>query len=211
MKLTVLGGTGRIGRLVAEQALAEGHDLTLLVRDPLKLGPIAEQVRVVAGLVSDPAAVRDAVAGADAVITALGPDGNTADQVVALRDGMRTLIEAMRDTGARRIVNLSGAAVDAPGDHKPIVDRLASRVVRLVSGHVVAAKQAEFDELLASDLEWVAVRPPLVTDGPHTGRYRSGLDVLHPGARISRADIADFMLAQATEPTYLRAAPFVCY
>jgi putative NADH-flavin reductase len=67
--------------------------------------------------------------------------------------------------------------------------------VRLVSRHVVAAKQAEFDELLASPLEWVAVRPPLVTDGPHTGRYRAGLDVLHPGARISRADIADFMLA----------------
>jgi putative NADH-flavin reductase len=211
MKLTVLGGTGRIGRLIVEQSLAAGHDVTLLVRDPLKLGPIAERVRSVPGSVSDPTAVRDGIAGADAVISALGPDGNTVDQVVALRDGMRLVIGALHDTGVRRIVNLSGAAVDAPGDHKPVVDRLASRIVRLVSGHVVAAKQAEFDELLASGLEWVAVRPPLVTDGPHTGRYRAGLDVLHPGARISRADIADFMLAQASEPTFAQAAPFICY
>ena len=211
MKLTVLGGTGRIGRLVVDQALAAGFDVTVVVRDPLKLGPFAERVQVIRGSVSDPAAVRDGVAGADAVISALGPDGNTADQVVGLRDGMRTLIEAMRDIGVRSIVNLSGAAIDAPGDHKPIVDRFASRIVRLVSGRVVAAKQAEFDELLRSDLEWVAVRPPLVTDGPHTGRYRAGLDVLHPGARISRADIADFMLAQAAEPTFPQAAPFVCY
>lgn len=211
MKLTVLGGTGRIGRLIVEQALAAGHDVTVLLRDPHKLGPIAERVQVIRGSVSDPAAVRVAVAGADAVISALGPDGNTADQVMALRDGMRTLIGAMRDAGVPRIVNLSGAAVDAPGDHKPVIDRLASRIVRLVSGHVVAAKQAEFDELLSSGLEWIAVRPPLVTDGPRTGRYRAGLDVLHPGARIARADIADFMLAQVAEPTFAGRAPFICY
>jgi len=211
MRLTVLGATGRIGRLVVEQALAAGHDVAVLVRDPQKLGPIAERVRIVAGSASDPGAVRDAVSGAEAVISALGPDGNTDDQVIALRDGMRTVIQTMLDAGARRIINLSGAAVDAPGDHKPVVDRLASRIVRLVSGHVVAAKQAEFDELQVSGLEWVAVRPPLVTDGPHTGRYRAGLDVLHPGARISRADIADFMLAQASEPTFAQAAPFICY
>ena len=211
MKLAVLGGTGRIGRLIVEQALAAGHDVTVLLRDPQKLGPIAERVRVIRGSVSDPAAVRAGAAGADAVISALGPDGNTADQVIALRDGMRTLIGAMRDAGVPRIVNLSGAAVDAPGDHKPMIDRLASRIVRLVSGHVVAAKQAEFDELLASGLEWIAVRPPLVTDGPRTGRYRAGLDVLHPGARIARADIADFMLAQVSEPTFPGRAPFICY
>ena len=211
MQLTVLGGTGRIGRLIVEQALAAGHDVTVLVRDPRKLGPIAGRVRVVRGSVSDAAAVGEAVAGADAVISALGPDGNAADQVVKLRDGMRIVIGAMRGSGVRRIVNLSGAAIDAPGDRKPTLDRFASRIVRLVSGHVVAAKQAEFDELVASGLEWVAVRPPLVTNGPHIGRYRSGPNVLHPGARISRSDIADFMLAQAVEPTFAQAAPFVCY
>jgi len=211
MQVTVLGGTGRIGRLVVDQALAKGHQVTLLVRDPRKLGPTGERVRVVSGQITDAAAVSSAIEGADVVISALGPDGNHADQVTILRDGMRTVIGAMREQGVRRVVNLSGAAVDVPGDHKPMIDRFASRIVRLVSRHVVAAKQAEFDELVGSPLEWVAVRPPLVTDGPYTGRYRTGVDVLRPGARISRADIADFMLAQAVEPSFARRAPFICY
>ena len=211
MQLTVLGGTGRIGRLIVEQALAVGHGVTVLVRDRQTLGPIGERVRVVAGRVTDVTAVAQAIEGTNAVISALGPDGNRADQVVILRDGMRSVIRAMHDNDVQRIVNLSGAAIDAPGDRKPRADRLASRLVRLVSGHVVAAKQAEFDELLVSGLTWVAVRPPLVTNGPHTGRCRAGVDVLHPGAHISRADIADFMLAQATEPTFVQVAPFVCY
>jgi len=211
MKMTVLGGTGRIGRLVVEQALAKGHDVTLLVRDPQGLGPLGERVRVVAGQITDAPAVDEAIRGSEAVISALGPTGKSSDQVVVLRDGMRAVIQAMGVNGVQRIVNLSGAAVDAPGDHKPRVDRLASRIVRLLSGHVVAAKQAEFDELVGSDLEWIAVRPPLVTDGPHTGRYRAGANVLHPAARISRADIADFMLVQATQPTFTRSAPFICY
>jgi putative NADH-flavin reductase len=210
MHLVILGGTGRIGRLVVDQALAADHEVTLLVRDPAKVGELAARVRVVSGSADDATAVGEAIRGADAVISALGPDGNREDQVAALRTGMQTVIALMGQAGVRRIVNLSGAAVDAPGDHKPALDRVASRIVRLVSGHVVAAKQAEFDALRASDLEWIAVRPPLVTDGAHTGRYRAGLDVLRPGARISRADIADFMLAQAVEPTFARQAPFIC-
>ncbi|MDQ6793800.1 MAG: NAD(P)H-binding protein [Chloroflexota bacterium] len=211
MRLTVLGGTGRIGRLVVEQALAAGHDVTVLVRDPAKVATLGDTVRTVVGWIGDQAALADAVVGADAVISALGPDGNRAEEVVALREGMQAIVAAMGQAGVSRIVNLSGAAVDAPGDHKPTLDRIASRIVRLVSGHVVAAKQAEFDELRGSELEWVAVRPPLVTDGPHTGHYRAGEDVLHPGARIGRADIADFMLAQAEHPTFVRRAPFICY
>jgi putative NADH-flavin reductase len=211
MHLTILGGTGRIGRLVVDQAVAVGHDLTLLVRDPQKGVSLAGRVRMVPGTASDPTAVAEVIRGADAVVSVLGPDGNRADQVAALRAGMENVVAAMRDQRVGRIVNLSGAAVDAPGDHKAALDRVASRIVRLVSGHVVAAKQAEFDVLRASDLEWIAVRPPLVTDGPHTGAYRTGPDVLRPGARISRADIADFMLAQAVDPTFARQAPFICY
>ena len=211
MHITILGGTGRIGHLVVDQALAAGHEVTLLVRDPAQVGQLAAQVRAVPGSADDPAAVAEAIRGADAVISALGPDGNQEGQVAALRTGMQTVIASMGQLGVRRIVNLSGAAVDVPGDHKPALDRVASRIVRLVSGHVVAAKQAEFDVLRASDVDWIAVRPPLVTDGPHTGHYHAGLDVLHAGARISRADIADFMLAQAVEPTFARQAPFICY
>jgi putative NADH-flavin reductase len=201
MRLTILGATGRIGRHVCGQALEAGHDVTVLVRDPARLGQTAGNVRVITGTVDDLEAVEAAVAGADAVISAIGPDGNNPQEVDRLRNGMRNSIAAMRRQGVRRIVNLSGAGITAPGERKPMIDRLATRLVRLFSGHVVAAKQAEYDELAGTDLEWVAVRPALVTDGEATGRYVAGPDELRPGARISRGDIGHLMLAEAERPT----------
>lgn len=186
-----------------EQALAADHEVTALVRNPERLGPIAHRVRVVAGTVEDAAALDAALVGADAVISAIGPDANRPDQVDRLRTGMRNTIGAMQRHGVTRIVNLSGAGISAPGDRKPLADRIASAVVRLAARHVVAAKQAEYDELATTGLEWVAVRPALVFDGPATGRYVAGPDELRAGARISRADVARVLLDQAERPTHV--------
>ncbi len=116
---------------------------------------------------------------------------------------MRLTIEAMRRHQVRRIVNLSGAGITAPGREEAVSrqDRHPHR--RLCSGHVVAAKQAEYDELAQSDLEWIAVRPALVTDGPLTGPCAAGPGELSAGARVSRADIAHLMLAQAEQRTHI--------
>ena len=202
MRLTVLGASGRIGRQVVTQALDAGHEVTVLVRDPSRLGDAADRVRVVRGNVADADAVNQAVAGAEAVISAIGPDGNRPEQVDLLRGGMRHTIDAMRRHGVGRIVNLSGAGITAPAEHKPMFDRIATRIVRLSSGHVVAAKQAEYDELARTELEWIAIRPALVTDGEPAGRYVAGPGELRPGARISRGDVAHLMLAEAERPTH---------
>lgn len=210
MHLVILGSTGKIGSRIVDHALDDGHDLTLIVRDAAKLPAIArEHARLVIAAPGDIAKLREAVVGSEAVISALGPRANAASEGQALRRAMQSTLAAMAAAGVRRIINLSGAGVTAPGDSKPLLDRVASRIVRLAARHILAAKQAEFELLAASDAEWVAVRPPLVTDGPRTGRYCVGLDVLYPGARISRADIADFMVAQAVEPTFARRAPFI--
>lgn len=203
VRITILGATGRIGRHVLEGALDAGHEVTVLVRDPARLGPVADRLRVVTGTVTEPGAVDRAVTGAEAVISAIGPDANRPEEVDRLRAGARHTIDAMRRRGVRRIVILSGAGISAPGERKPLLDRLATRVVRLVSSHVVAAKQAEYDELANTDLEWVAVRPGLVTDGAPSGRYIAGPDALRPGARVTRADVAHLMLAEAERPTHI--------
>ena len=202
MRLTILGASGRVGQEVLKQAIAAGHDVVVLVRDPSRLD-VETGVTVITGTVNDPEAVDRAVNGADAVISAIGPDANELDQVERLRDGMRQTIRAMRHHGVRRIVNLSGAGITAPGERKPLFDRLATRVVRLFSGHVVAAKQAEYDELAGSDLEWIAVRPGIVTDGEASGRYHAGPNELRPGARVSRGDIGHLMLAEAQRPSHI--------
>lgn len=212
MRLSLFGATGGIGRFVLEQALAAGHDVTVLARDPGRLADPAagDRLRVVVGEIERYESVAGVVAGSEAVISALGPTRDSADQVDLFERWAQHLVRAMEAHGPARVVVLSGAAVNVPGEQKRWGDRLASAVVRIVVRHVVAAKQGEFDIISGSRLEWIAVRPPRVVPGPHTGRYKAGLELrLGPGSRINQPDLAEFLLRQASEDTWLRQAPFV--
>lgn len=206
MQVTILGATGRIGSLVLANALTAGHTATILTRrSAAALG--LDGVTVITGDIADAAAIRRAVEGSQAVVAALGPRRNQAEDELALEQGMRNLVTAMTDAGVLRLVALSGAAVDVPGDSKPVVDRVVSRFVRMAARHVVGAKQREFAVFAASDLEWTALRPAIVTDGNPRGYYLSAS--LRPGARVTRADVALAIVDQLEDRTFVRAAPFV--
>lgn len=205
MRVTVFGATGRVGRHVVRAALAAGHEPTILSRSP---GPAADdRVNVVRGDVGDLGAVRQALAGSDAVISALGPRSNTRQDELALEAGMRNITHVMSEAGVSRLVALSGAGIQVPGDREPLVDRVVSRFVRVAARHVVGAKQREFAVFAATDLSWTAVRPAIVTGGEPRG-YRLSL-VLRPGARTTRADVGQAMVDLLTDEAFLRAAPFV--
>lgn len=206
MRVLILGSTGRIGGAALTAALDRGLDVVALVRSETT-PPVDAGVHYVIGDVRDAAAIQTAMKGVDAVIAALGPRSNAAGEEAALEDGMRTLMKVMERQGTGRLVALSGAGVDVPGDHKPFLDRVMSKIVRLAVRHVVGAKQREFDLLAASRLAWTALRPPLVSDGPARG-YRLDLR-LQPGARVTRADVGQALVDQLDDGTYVRAAPFV--
>ena len=206
MRVAVLGATGRIGSLALAQVLAAGHDATILTRRAAPVPP-GDRVTAITGDISDPAAVRRTVEGSGAVLAALGPRSNDRDSELALELGMRNLVAAMADAGVSRLVALSGAAVDVPGDTKRAIDRAVSRLVRVVARHVVGAKQREFAVFAASDLAWTALRPAIVTDGTARGYHLS--DRLRPGARVTRADVAAAMVDQLEGLGFVRAAPFV--
>ena len=202
MKLALLGATGRTGRHVVQQATAAGHELAVLVRDPAKAGP---GPRVVTGVVQDAAAVRDVVGGADAVLVALGPAPGAPPPTQT--EGLRHVVAAMTETGARRVVVVSGAGADAPGDRKRLLDRVASALVHLVNREDVREKERQLALLADSGLDWTVLRPPVLTDGPSTG---AELTMLSPGfAKVPRADLAALLLQEALSPHYLRQAPFV--
>ncbi|MEO5965105.1 MAG: NAD(P)-binding oxidoreductase [Candidatus Limnocylindrales bacterium] len=206
MQVTILGATGRIGSLAMTEALARGYDLVLLSRRP-PTEPSIEHATTIIGDVADPDVLRRALTGSAAVIAALGPRTNTLEDELALELGMRNLVAAMDAQGVTRLIALSGAAVDVPGDAKPAVDRIASRIVRLAARHVLGAKQREFDVLAASPLAWTAMRPAIVTDGAPRG-YRLS-ERLSPGARVTRADVAAAIVAQLDDDSFVRRAPFV--
>lgn len=206
MHVTILGATGRIGSLALADALAAGHDVTILTRGAAPV-PTGDRVTVITGDIADVGAVRRTLEGSGAVLAALGPRSNDRDAELALERGMRNLVAAMADAGVSRLVALSGAGVDVPGDTKPVFDRVVSRFVRVAARHVVGAKQREFAVFAASDLAWTALRPAIVTDGEARG-YRLS-DHLSPGARVTRADVASALVDQLDDTSFVRRAPFV--
>ena len=206
MQVTILGATGSIGSLAMMAALARGHHLVCLSRRP-PTTPSIGRASTIIGDVADPDALGRAVTGSAAVIAALGPRTNTLEDELALELGMRNLVAAMEAQGVTRLIALSGAAIDVPGDAKPVIDRVASRIVRLAARHIVGAKQREFNVFSASALAWTALRPPIVTDGAPRG-YRLS-ERLGPGARVTRADVAAAMVAQLDDDSFVRRAPFV--
>jgi putative NADH-flavin reductase len=210
MKLTIFAATGGIGRHALDQALAAGHDVTAVVRRP---GTLSGQVRTVTAdlAAADPAVLESAVAGADAVLSGLGPRSK-ADAGIASR-GTRAIVEAMRATGVRRIVVVSAApigTVPSPGrPNPPRHDPGEGFFMRnLLSPLAKAAFRAHYadlalmeDILRDSGLDWTVVRPPRLTDKPLTGAYRTAYGRnLRGGAFVSRADVADLMLRVLEQP-----------
>lgn len=180
-------------------------------RDASRIGVQHGRVQIVEGDAGSAAQVAEAIAGTEAVISALGPSSNRPAEVEIALAAVASILAAMKQHSVGRLIALSGAAVEVPGERKSPGDAIASAVVRLLARHVVAAKQREFELIQASEVDWVVVRPPRVTDGPLTGRYRTGRIRLGPRSAISRADLADFMVRQLTDDTYLGQAPFIGY
>jgi putative NADH-flavin reductase len=221
MKLTLVAATGGIGRHLLDQALAAGHDVTAVVRDPANL---SHEVRAVAVDLThpDPAALESAVGGADAVLSGLGPRSR-ADAGVAAR-GTRAIVDAMGTTGVRRIVVVSAApvgTVPSPGrPHPPARDPgdgfvmryLASPLVKVVLREHYADLARMEDVLRDSGLDWTAVRPPRLTDKPMTGTYRTAYERnLRRGWFVSRADVAHYMLDALDRPDAYGHAVGIAY
>jgi putative NADH-flavin reductase len=221
MKLTIVAATGGIGRLLVDQALAAGHDVTAVARRPRDLP--ADLRVVTADLATpDPDVLESAVRGADAVLSALGPRHKADEGVVA--PGTRALVEAMGKTGVRRIVVVSAAPIGTvaspgrpnPPKHDPgdgiIMRNLLNPAIRRVlrAGYADLALMEE--ELRDTTLDWTVVRPPRLTDKPLTGTYRVAYGRnLRRGLTISRADVAHLMLRALDQPESIGQTVGVAY
>jgi putative NADH-flavin reductase len=211
VKLTIFAATGGIGRHALEQAIAAGHDVTAVVRNPNKLS--SGQVRVITAdlAAADPAVLESAVAGADAVLSGLGPR-STSDAGIASR-GTQAIVRAMQATGVRRIVVVSAAPISTvpsparpkPPRHDPgdgfFMRHLFSHVAKTLFREHYADLALMEDILRDSGLDWTVVRPPWLTDKPVTGSYRvaDGRN-LRGGWSVSRADVAQLMLRVLEQP-----------
>lgn len=200
MKVTIFGASGATGKCLAEQALKAGHEVTAVVRDPARMNvPGREELRVIAADVMDPAGITPAIAGADAVITAIGPYGTARSTLRA--DSTRSIMQAMRKAGARRLLVISGSVVADEGESFYLKYLLKPVARRTFLRHPYADFVATENEVRGSDLDWTIVRPPALNNRPGTGRYRQAADRSLPRCfAISRADLAVAVTGMLADP-----------
>lgn len=200
MRLTILGATGPTGGNVVSQALDAGHEVTVLVRSPERLPPSArDRVDVIVGDATRTDDLRRALNGREAMISALGPGRHLKSDIASRSVG--ALIPAAESAVTRRVVVLSTLVSGITATYASAVPRVFGR---LLFGSVFADKAVADAMLRASGLDWTLVRPAILTNGPHTGSFRA-VDVpdRKVGDRISRADVADFMLRAVADDAWI--------
>jgi putative NADH-flavin reductase len=200
MKLTIFGATGGTGTCLTTQAIAAGHSVTAVVRDPARLAvPAHPRLEVVTADVLDPASISPAVTDADAVLTAVAPPGTGPSTL--RQDSTRSIIQAMQKTGGRRLLAVSGSIVADQGESPYLRYLLKPLVRRTFLRHVCADFRGTEDEIHASGVDWTIFRPPSLTGKPASGTYRTAIDRNLPHCfSISRADLAGCMLTLLDDP-----------
>lgn len=201
MKVAIIGATRGVGRQLVEQTLAQGHRVWALVRDPGRMDLHHPHLHLIPGDVLDPAAVGGLVAGAECVVMSLG---KTADNPVDVCSrGTRNVVEAMKEAGRRRLIVVTSMGV---GDSRDQVS-LGFRLVMMTAlKAVMADKEAQERIVRESGLDWTLVRPGGLLDTPATGQYVHGLDKKITAGRISRADVAAFILQTLETGAYVGQA-----
>jgi putative NADH-flavin reductase len=209
MKTVVFGASRGVGLKVVEQALDAGHIVTAFVRTPAKFTLQHPNLTVCQGDSMDAAAVEKAIAGQDAVISALGP---TRPPVPGMMEtSAKNIVAAMKKHGVRRLVSTTGAGVRQPEDKPKLADHLIGALLKLLAKDVLLDSAANVKVIQNSDLDWTVVRYPRLNDGAHTGKYRLGYVSKESGTQLSRADGADFVLKELTEKKWVRKLPLVSY
>lgn len=205
MKIAIIGATKGIGFALAKQALADGHQVTALVRVPSTMTIKHTNLSIVEGSAENPEAIAKVIEGQDVICDCLGTKNVTKPQTMFSKSA-ENIAKAIKPE--QLLIALTGlGAGDSKGHCSWLYDNFFMPVV---------LKRQYDDKNLQEEIikkkikRWIIVRPGFLTNGVHTGKYRAITEFTGKhGARISREDVADFVLSQAKSPTFLGKTPLL--
>lgn len=207
MKIIVFGASGTIGQHIIKQALDDGHQVTAFARDISKISVTHEKLSKVAGDVKNPVSVDSAIPGHDVVLVVLGAGRKGGVRAT----GTRNVIQAMKAHDMKRLICQSSLGV---GDSRINLNFFWKYIMfGLLLRPAYADHELQEQYVRESELDWTIVRPGAFTDGERTGEYRHGIFAVEdrPALKISRADVAEFLLKQLADLRYLHQAPGLSY
>jgi len=206
MRALIIGASRGIGLETTRRALDAGHHVRALARSASEIAisnPNLEKVRGDALKAED---VEVALVGVDVVIQTLGIGlGDMFRPVQLFSDATRVMIAAMKRNGLKRLICLTGFGA---GDSRASISCLQRLPFQIVFGRAYRDKSLQERLIQESGLDWTIVRPGVLTGGPQTGRYKILSDPSKwRNGIISRADVAEFLVRQIEDRTYIRQAP----
>jgi putative NADH-flavin reductase len=209
MNILIFGATGQTGQQLVKQALSQGHTVTAFVRNPETLQIRDQRLRVVIGNTTrDAAKVAEAISGQDVVVSALGRRSSfKSDHLI--ESSVNAIVPAMERNAVRRLILISAFGVGESRRDAPLIPRIMYRVLL---SDIFADKKAAEDNVRKSNLDWTFVYPVLLTQGPMTGKYRVGERLeLRGFPKISRTDVAQFILAEIGKRVFVRKVAVISY
>lgn len=206
--IAIFGGTGQTGKLVLEKVLQEGYKVKALVRNPNKINKSDPNLTVIQGDVLNEDEVKKTIQESEVVLSLFGHVKGSPQWLQT--KGTDIILEAMKQAGVKKIISLSGGGLPFPEKDKP---KLADKIIRFIMKVAVpkilkdAILHAEI--LRKSNLDWMIVRGPRLTNETPKHNYRVGWVGVNASTKISRADLADFIVKQIESDEFIHQMPFV--
>lgn len=206
MRVLIIGASKGIGLETTRQALDAGHDVRALARSATAIAVSNPSLEKMRGDALKSENVEAALVGVDVVIQTLGVGlGDLFQPVHLFSDATRVLIAAMRRQGVKRLICVTGFGA---GDSRASISCLQRLPFQIVFGRAYDDKSLQEQLIKESELDWTIARPGVLTSGPRTGHYR----ILSEASQwrngiISRADVAEFLVRQIGDQTYIRKTP----
>ncbi len=196
MKLAVFGGSRGTGLQLIEKALAQGHEITALARQPEALKERFPTIRVIQGDVFNPESAKAAVRGSEAVVSTLGFVGRSGETRI-YSEGVLSVAEAMQEIGPQRLIVLAASqGIDPHPDFPWYASIMMKLLVQPMFGFAYRDMAKMTDLLAQLEIDWTLVGVPMLTNGSVKGHYRSSISSpLHHAFRIGRADVATYLLS----------------